>query len=130
MRIYLSGELGSGKTALVRGVLRALGYAGRVKSPSYALLESYVVSSIYLYHFDFYRLQSSQEWADAGFEEAFDSGGVCLVEWPENAEELLPQPDVSIAFVPAATGRRVLIGAYTDTGVRCVSALRSRGDLS
>jgi tRNA threonylcarbamoyladenosine biosynthesis protein TsaE len=130
MHIYLSGELGSGKTTLARGVLRGLGYTGRVKSPSYALLESYVVSSLYLYHFDFYRFHSPQEWSDAGFEEAFDGVGVCLVEWPEKAAGLLPPPDVLIAFLPAATGRRVLIGAHTETGERCVSALKSRGDTS
>jgi tRNA threonylcarbamoyladenosine biosynthesis protein TsaE len=126
MRIYLSGDLGSGKTTLVRSLLRALGYAGRVKSPSYALVEAYVVSSLYLYHFDFYRFHSEAEWTDAGFEELFDSQAVCLVEWPEKAGELLPEPDIAIAFAPAPAGRLVAIEARSQTGGRCVSALRSR----
>jgi tRNA threonylcarbamoyladenosine biosynthesis protein TsaE len=127
MRVYLSGQLGSGKTTLVRALLGGLGYAGRVKSPSYALVEAYVLSRLYLYHFDFYRFRSEAEWADTGFEEMFDSQAVCLVEWPEKAGELLPEPDIAIAFSPAAAGRRVVIEARSQAGGRCVSALRSSG---
>ena len=129
MRIYLSGELGSGKTALVRSILRALGHAGPVKSPSYALVEAYVISSLYLYHFDFYRFRSEAELTDAGFEELIDSQAVCLVEWPEKAGQL-PEPDIAIAFSPAGAGRRVTIEARSEAGERCVSALISRGGSS
>jgi len=130
LRVYLSGELGSGKTTLVRGMLRALGFAGRVKSPSYSLVEPYIISSLYFYHFDFYRFHSEAEWTDAGFEELLDSQAICLVEWPEKAGALLPLPDVAIAFIPATAGRRVLIAAHSEAGGRCVSALRSRGGSS
>jgi tRNA threonylcarbamoyladenosine biosynthesis protein TsaE len=126
MRIYLSGHLGSGKTTLVRALLSALGHTGRVKSPSYALVEAYVISSLYLYHFDFYRFHSPQEWTDAGFDELFDSGAVCLVEWPENAAALLPEPDLAIALAIAAAGRRAVIEARSGTGAKCVSALSSQ----
>jgi tRNA threonylcarbamoyladenosine biosynthesis protein TsaE len=128
--VYLRGELGSGKTTLARAVLRALGHPGRVKSPTYALVEPYVISSLYLYHFDFYRFHSPVEWTEAGFGELFDSGAACLVEWPENAGDLLPAPDLDIRFVPSAAGRDVLIEARTETGARCVSALRSSPDSS
>lgn len=126
MRIYLSGELGSGKTTLARALLKALGYAGRVKSPSYTLLEPYVISSLYLYHFDFYRFRQAEEWADAGFRELFDASAVCLVEWPENAAELLPEPDIRIRLSVAGAGRDAELEACTETGARCVSALKSQ----
>src|SRR5262245_3446792 len=71
--VFLSGELGAGKTTVVRGCLWALGYRGRVKSPSFALVEVYEVSSLYLHHFDFYRFRKSQEWLDAGFRDVFGS---------------------------------------------------------
>ncbi len=125
MRIYLSGELGSGKTTLVRALLRGLGYPGRVKSPTYTLVEAYVISRLYLYHFDFYRFHSASEWSDAGFEELFDSRAVCVVEWPEKAGGVLPEPDVAMRFSPSGGGRDVVIEARTKAGARCVSALRS-----
>ena len=128
MRIYLSGDLGTGKTTFVRGVLRGLGYAGRAKSPSYALVEAYVVSRLYLYHFDFYRFHSPREWADSGFEELFDSAAICLVEWPEKAAGLLPEPDLALGFSLAAQERDVTIEARSDKGQRCASALKSFGD--
>ena len=130
MRIYLSGDLGSGKTTLVRALLRALGYDGRVKSPTYALVEAYVISSLYLYHFDFYRFQSPNEWAEAGLDELFEHAAVCLVEWPEKAGGLLPKADIELRFVHAADGRDVLVQANTEAGARCVSALKLSPDSS
>jgi tRNA threonylcarbamoyladenosine biosynthesis protein TsaE len=129
-RAYLKGDLGSGKTTLVRALLRALGHRGRVKSPTYALVEPYIVSSLYLYHFDFYRFTSPSEWTEAGLAELFDSDAVCLVEWPEKAGGLLPEPDIEIRFLPSATGRDVLLEARTEAGARCVSELRSLPDSS
>jgi tRNA threonylcarbamoyladenosine biosynthesis protein TsaE len=130
MRIYLTGELGSGKTALVRSVLNGLGFDGRVKSPTYALVEPYIISSLYLYHFDFYRFRDPEEWNEAGFRELFDGDSVCLVEWPERAGTLLPPPDVSIRFSMAGDGRDVCIIGHSDAGFECVSALKSRGGSS
>lgn len=130
MRVYLSGDLGCGKTTLVRALLRALGHAGRVKSPTYALVEAYVISSLYLYHFDFYRFQSPAEWTEAGLDELFDQAAVCLVEWPEKAGGLLPKPDIELRFVHAAGGRDVVVQANTEAGARCVSELRLSPDSS
>ena len=123
MVIYLAGELGAGKTTLARGVLRALGYGGKVKSPTFTLVELYKVSSLYLYHFDFYRFDDPRELADAGFRDYFNPDSVCLVEWPEKAAGL-PPADVLISMRLEATGRRVEIFADTEAGRRCIERLR------
>ncbi len=124
MRIYLRGELGSGKTTLVRGLLRGLGFQGGVRSPSYSLVEPYVVSRLHLYHFDFYRFNNPGELRDAGLAEHFHGDGVCLVEWPERAGEQLPPPDLEIVLSYRGTARTAKIAAATETGVRCLAQLR------
>ena len=123
MNVYLHGELGAGKTTLVRGLLRGLGYAGKVKSPTYTLVELYEVSRLYFYHFDFYRLERAQDWIDAGFLEYFGGAAVCLVEWPEKAAGTLPPADVDIHLFLAAVGRDALLTANSDAGRRCLNAL-------
>ena len=123
LAIYLHGDLGSGKTTLVRGLLRGLGYAGRVKSPTYALVELYAVSRLNLYHFDFYRFREPKEWRDAGFSEYFNSASVCLVEWPEKAAGLLPVADLDIALEFAGDGRDLSISAGTESGKACINQL-------
>ena len=122
-RIYLSGDLGAGKTTLVRGLLRGLGYQGPVKSPTYTLVEVYALSRLDLHHFDFYRFNNSDEWNDAGFREVFDSDSVCLVEWPEKAHPKLPSPDLWIRIEHLAEGRRVRLSAHTTTGKALQSQL-------
>jgi tRNA threonylcarbamoyladenosine biosynthesis protein TsaE len=97
--IYLSGELGAGKTTLVRGMLRELGFEGRVKSPTYALVELYVISKLNLYHFDFYRFRDPEEWHEAGFRDLFNPSNICLVEWPEKARDLLPTADLHVTLI-------------------------------
>ncbi|MDH4191721.1 MAG: tRNA (adenosine(37)-N6)-threonylcarbamoyltransferase complex ATPase subunit type 1 TsaE [Betaproteobacteria bacterium] len=124
--LWLHGDLGAGKTTLVRGLLRALGYAGRVKSPSYTLVELYRVSSLNLYHFDFYRFNNSSEWLGSGFRDYFNSHSVCLVEWPERAEGLLAPPDLAIRLEFSAEGRDARLTAGTPAGARWLAAL-SRG---
>ncbi|HEY8856836.1 MAG TPA: tRNA (adenosine(37)-N6)-threonylcarbamoyltransferase complex ATPase subunit type 1 TsaE [Rugosibacter sp.] len=94
--IWLHGDLGAGKTTFVRGLLRALGETGPVKSPTYTLLEVHAVSGLNLYHFDFYRLNQPEEYLDAGLDEYFSGTGVCLVEWPEQAAPYLPPADIHI----------------------------------
>ncbi len=122
--IFLRGDLGAGKTTLVRALLRALGHRGRVKSPSYALVEHYEVSGLHLRHFDLYRFRDAAEWESAGFRDEFDGSNVCLIEWPEKAHGLLPQEDVAIVFDILPHGRSVALSAHTPMGEKCLSALR------
>ena len=89
----LSGFLGAGKTTFVRGVLQGLGHKGKVKSPTYTLIEPYVISRYNIYHFDLYRFTDEEEWDAAGFNEYFSDENICIVEWPENAEGILPKPN-------------------------------------
>ena len=121
--VYLSGHLGAGKTTLARALLKGLGYTGKVKSPTYTLVELYAVSRLNLYHFDFYRFASSQEWLDAGFREYFTADAVCLVEWPEKAGGSLPKADVTITLSVHETGRTVTIAAGTQEGEQCLKRL-------
>src|SRR5690349_18950381 len=114
--LHLSGDLGAGKTTLVRGLLRRLGYAGRVKSPTYTLVEPYVLSSLHLYHFDFYRFKDRSEWLTSGFREYFDGSAACIVEWPERAAGLLSSPDLSARLDFEGDARRALIESHTPAG--------------
>ncbi|HTK02436.1 MAG TPA: tRNA (adenosine(37)-N6)-threonylcarbamoyltransferase complex ATPase subunit type 1 TsaE [Bordetella sp.] len=122
-RIHLSGELGAGKTAFTRALLRESGIQGRIKSPSYALLESYKVSNLYFYHFDFYRFSDPREWLDAGFRDLLRDDAVILIEWPERAEGLLPPPDLQIALVYADSGRDATLTAHTAKGQLWLNAI-------
>ena len=122
--IFLQGDLGAGKTTLARALIQALGYAGRVKSPTYTLVELYKVSSLCLYHFDFYRFNDPQEWIDAGFRECFNAENICLVEWPERAAGLLPTPDLIIQLSHADHARRVKIRADTGAGQNLLQHLQ------
>jgi len=123
--IFLVGDLGTGKTTLTRGVLRGLGYSGKVKSPTYTLVELYIVSSLYLYHFDFYRFADPLEWEDAGFREHFNAETVCFVEWPEKAGEFLPIPDLRIRIEAQQNGRSLHVHAETEAGKQCLARLNS-----
>ncbi len=122
MTVFLEGDLGAGKTTLTRGVLRALGHVGRVKSPTYTLTESYSLAGFELYHFDLYRMSDPREWLDAGFRDVADGGGVNLVEWPERAQGLLPLPDLRIALSVRDEGRIADITAPTARGKECLQA--------
>ncbi len=121
--IYLSGDLGAGKTTLARGLLRGLGYHGKVKSPTFTLVEVYEISRLYLYHFDFYRFSDPRELGETGFREYFNPDSVCLVEWPEKAAGLAAA-DVKILMQVAGSGRSVEIFAETEAGRLCLERLK------
>jgi tRNA threonylcarbamoyladenosine biosynthesis protein TsaE len=122
--IYLSGDLGAGKTTLTRGIVRGMGFEGRVKSPTYTLVELYVFSKLNLYHFDFYRFADPEEWHEAGFRELFNGTNICLVEWPEKAGDLLPLPDLKIQLSPTSHDQRLArLMAFTPKGQRLLSTL-------
>lgn len=115
--VWLVGDLGAGKTTLVRGLLRALGYAGRVKSPTFALVELYELSRLSLYHFDFYRFDDPREFPQSGLAEHFGTDAVCLVEWPDKAGPALPTPDVRITLeIPLEGGRFAHLDACSPRG--------------
>ena len=123
MVIYLHGDLGAGKTTLVRGVLSGLGYSGRVKSPTYTLVEPYCVGGLNLRHFDLYRMHDGQEWESAGFREEFDGHNIFFIEWPERAQGAIPRADIEISFTILTRGRRTEIYANTKMGKQCLGQL-------
>lgn len=115
--IELRGPLGAGKTTFVRHLLRALGVAGRIKSPTYTVLEPYALPGLVISHFDFYRFDDPREWADAGFREVFAAPGLKLAEWPEKAAGMLPPPDLRLDIEPLRGDvRRVRAEAATPRG--------------
>ena len=128
MVVWLCGTLGAGKTTLVRGLLRALGHVGRVRSPTFTLLGPCALARFPVCRFDLYRFSSAHEWRDAGFDDYFGAQGVCLLEWPERAAGALPAPDLRIALAFAgepgeSSGRAVTLEAYSPAGLRCLSAV-------
>ena len=123
--LHLSGELGGGKTTLVRGLLRALGVRGPIKSPTFAWLEPYRISRLDLYHFDFYRFDKKTEWLSSGLREYFTQDSVCIVEWPERAGELLPPADLAIQLGYEGDARRANIEAHSAEGEAWLASLRA-----
>ena len=122
--IELHGALGAGKTSLVRHLLRALGVTGRIKSPSYAVLESYQLPQGEVHHFDFYRFADPREWEDAGFRELFAEPGLKLSEWPEKAAGMLPVADLQVWLaVQDDDSRAVTLTAGTPRGVSILKHL-------
>jgi tRNA threonylcarbamoyladenosine biosynthesis protein TsaE len=120
MVIALSGELGAGKTTLVRGMLKGMGWSGSVKSPSYTLVEHYFVSSLYFYHFDFYRFRDPDEWRYTGFAEYFRADSICVIEWPERIAPWLPEIDLNVHLEYADLGRALTLRAATAAGRACL----------
>ena len=116
--IELNGDLGAGKTTFVRHLLAALGVQGRIKSPTYAVVEPYTLETgLSIWHFDFYRFNDPREWEEAGFRDIFASPGLKLVEWPDKAGEYLPQADLVLAIeVQDDETRQVTLTAHSDIG--------------
>ncbi|EJL92629.1 ATPase, YjeE family [Herbaspirillum sp. CF444] len=128
MAIYLHGDLGAGKTALTRALLHAAGHEGRVKSPTYTLAEPYAVKladrMVTVIHFDLYRMASPEEFLEAGFREHFNENSICIIEWPEKGEPVLPAPDIHISLTVAGHGRDVELRALSDKGHQCLARLK------
>lgn len=123
LAIFLRGDLGMGKTTLCRGVLRAFGYAGSVKSPTYTLVEPYSFGETSVYHFDLYRLSDPEELEYMGIRDYFAENGLCLVEWAENGAGFLPTADLMVSIEPDSVGRSVTVTANTATGTAALQAL-------
>src|SRR5919199_6121345 len=122
--LHLSGELGTGKTTLVRGLLRALGVSGPIKSPTYAWVEPYSISRLDLYHFDFYRFDDRSAWLSSGLREYFRPDAACVLEWPERVGDALPAPDVAVALSYAGEARRARVDSHSPAGAAWLSSLQ------
>jgi tRNA threonylcarbamoyladenosine biosynthesis protein TsaE len=121
MVIFLHGDLGAGKTTLVRGIMNAMGYTGRIKSPTYTLVEPYHINGLDLRHFDLYRMHDEAEWETAGFRDEFDGNNIFLIEWPEKAMEFIPKADIDITFEILPHGRNVGIKGNSPSGRECLA---------
>ena len=121
--IYLRGELGAGKTTFVRGLLYALGYSGKVKSPTYTLIEPYSIDSWNVYHFDLYRVNDPEELEFMGIRDYCDGESICLFEWPEQGEDMLPSADIILSLTHSDPGRKVNIESKSPQGETILNQL-------
>jgi len=132
--VWLQGDLGTGKTTFVRAVLRKLGFSGPIKSPTYTLVEVYVISRLYLYHFDFYRFNEPLEFEDASLGEYFKNETICFIEWAEKAYPYVPKPDLIVALEFATKdvqgsvgqGRILTFKACSEVGLLCLNSFKNR----
>ena len=128
LKIYLHGDLGSGKTTLTRALLKEAGHSGKVKSPTYTLVEPYVIElnghAVDLLHFDLYRMSCPEEFLEAGFRDHFNEETVCLIEWAEKAASALPAADIDVSFEISGDGRMVVLRSISEKGSRCLENLR------
>ena len=127
LSLHVHGDLGAGKTFLTRSLLHAAGYEGRVKSPTYTLVEPYAITlrgrTVELMHFDLYRMGSPEEFIEAGFREHFGADKVCVVEWPEQAAGLIPRADIDVFLAVEGEGRAVELRANSALGASCLEKL-------
>lgn len=130
LSLFLSGELGAGKTTFVRGFLRGLGWRGKVGSPTFTLIEPYEAASVPVYHFDLYRLRVPDELEAIGFRDYFDGRGVCVVEWPERAGTLLAPPDVQVELRIHGADRSISFLGRSDTGTQLLGRAFPEGKVS
>jgi tRNA threonylcarbamoyladenosine biosynthesis protein TsaE len=123
--VFLEGELGAGKTTLVRGLLRALGHTGPVKSPTYTLVESYPCGAFPVHHLDLYRLADPEELEWLGIRDLLAGDAVCLIEWPERGEGVLPVPDLRLSLSYRDSGRRIAVHSASERGARAGNCLKA-----
>ncbi len=128
LKIYLHGDLGTGKTTLTRAMLKEAGHSGKVKSPTYTLVEPYLIElngeSVDLLHFDLYRMGCPEEFLEAGFREHFNEKTICVIEWAEKADSELPPPDLALALEVTGDGRTASLKALSGKGLNCLKKLR------
>jgi len=124
--IYLVGDLGMGKTTLSRGVVRAAGHIGAVKSPTYTLVEPYEFEFTTIYHFDLYRLLDPEELEFMGIRDYFSETATCIVEWPEKGGEFIPVPDLNATLSYVGDERKIVINSASERGVAIVEKLNNR----
>ncbi len=123
--IYLEGELGAGKTTLARGLLRALGHSGKVRSPTYTLIEPYLLDSGAVYHLDLYRLADPQELEDLGLRDLLAEKALLLVEWPERGAGVMPAADLRVGIEHRRAGRRVTLEPLSAAGEHLLTTLQA-----
>ncbi len=124
--IFLEGTLGAGKTTFCRGVLRAMGHVGPVKSPTYTLVEPYSLARGNLYHFDLYRLGDPEELEFIGMRDYFDEPAICLIEWPERGAGMLPPADIRVLLEVVATGRSATLVPVSTAGGAVIDTLAAQ----
>ena len=124
--IYLHGDLGAGKTTFTRGVVQGFGHTGKVKSPTYTLVEPYELERANVYHFDLYRLGDPEELEFMGIRDYFSPQAICVVEWPEKGGEFIPVPDLDITLSYVGDERKIVINSASERGAAIVDKLKNK----